>query len=40
MFWSGTHALTLQGGMPTGSTPDAIRPNTISLANAVLAKLR
>jgi hypothetical protein len=40
MFWSGTHALTLQVGVPTGSTPDAIRPNTISLANAVLAKLR
>jgi hypothetical protein len=40
MFWAGTHYLTLQVGVPTGSTPEAIKPNTIALANAVLAKLR
>ena len=40
MFWAGTHYLTLQVGVPTGSTPDAIKPDTIALANAVLAKLR
>jgi hypothetical protein len=40
MFWAGTHYLTLQVGVPTGSTPEAIKPNTIALANAVLAKVR
>jgi hypothetical protein len=40
LFWKGTHYLTLQVGVPTGSTPDAIKPDTIALANAVLAKLR
>ena len=40
MFWSASHYLTLQVGVPTGSTADAIKPKVLTLANQVMAKLR
>ena len=36
----GTHTLTIQMSVPTGSTPAAIKSNTIALANALVPKLR
>lgn len=38
--WTGPHHFTIQFGVPTGSTPESIRPNTITLANAIVAALR
>jgi hypothetical protein len=38
--WTGPHHFTIQFGVPTGGTPESIRPNTITLANAIVAKLR
>lgn len=40
MVWAGANHITIQFGVPTGSTPESIRPNTIALANAILPKLR
>jgi hypothetical protein len=40
LWWSGSYYLTLQVSVPTGSTAEAIKPNTVALANALLAKLR
>ena len=40
MFWTAQHYLTLQVGVPTGSTPDALRPKVLTLANQLMAKLR
>ena len=37
---AGTHTLTIQMGVPMGGTVDAIKPNTITLANALVPKLR
>lgn len=37
---SGRRVLTIQMDVPSGRTPAAIQPNTIALANAVLAKLK
>ena len=39
MVWSGTHHFTIQMGVSMGSTPEAIKPNTIALANAIIPKL-
>jgi hypothetical protein len=40
MVWTATHYFTLQVNVPTGKTAETIRPDTIALANAVIAKLR
>jgi hypothetical protein len=40
LVWSGAHNFTLQVSVPTGSTPDAIKPKTVDLANAIIKKLR
>ena len=40
IVWTGPHHFTIQFGVPTGGTPESIRPNTITLANAIVAKLR
>jgi hypothetical protein len=40
IVWTGAHHFTIQFGVPTGGTPESIRPNTIELANAIVAKLR
>jgi hypothetical protein len=40
MVWAKSHYLTLQVGVPSGSTPQAIRPNTVTLANAIIAKIK
>lgn len=39
LMWTATHHFTLQVSVPTGSTAEAINPNTIALANAIIAKL-
>ena len=38
--WTGAHHFTIQFGVPTGGTPESIRPNTITLATAIVAALR
>ena len=38
--WTATHYFTLQVSVPTGKTAEAIKPNTVALANAIIAKLR
>jgi hypothetical protein len=40
MVWSGAHHFTLQVSVPTGSTAEAIKPQTVALANAIIQKLR
>jgi hypothetical protein len=40
MVWTGAHHFTIQFGVPIGSTPEAIKPKTIELANAIIPKLR
>ena len=40
MVWAGAHHFTIQFGVPVGSTPEAIKPKTIELANAIIPKLR
>jgi hypothetical protein len=40
MVWTGANHFTIQLSIPAGGTADAVRPNTITLANAVIAKLR
>jgi hypothetical protein len=40
LVWSGAHYFTLQVSVPTGSTAEAIRPKAITLANAIIQKLR
>jgi hypothetical protein len=39
MVYTATHYLTLQVSVPTGGTAEAIKPDTIALANAIIAKL-
>ena len=39
MVWSGTHHFTIQMSVPMGSTAEAIKPNTVALANAIIPKL-
>ena len=38
--WTATHYFTLQVSVPTGKTAEGIKPNTVALANAIIAKLR
>ena len=40
LVWSGAHHFTLQVAVPTGSTAEAIKPKTVTLANAIIQKLR
>lgn len=37
---SGKHVVTLQMDVPTGKTPADIQPNVVSLAKAILAKMK
>jgi hypothetical protein len=39
MVWTAEHSLTLQVSVPTGRTAEAIRPDVVGLANAIIAKL-
>jgi hypothetical protein len=39
MVWTGEHSLTLQVSVPTGGTAEAIKPDVVGLANALIAKL-
>jgi hypothetical protein len=40
MVWTGPHHFTLQLGVPMGGTVESIKPKTIELARAIIAKLR
>lgn len=40
IVWTGPHHFTIQLGVPTGGTVESIRPKTIELAHAIIAKLR
>jgi hypothetical protein len=37
--WTGKHSLDLQVSVPSGRTAEAIKPDVIALANAILKKL-
>jgi hypothetical protein len=39
MVWTSKHSLDLQVSVPTGRTAEAIKPDVVALANAILAKL-
>ena len=39
-IWTATHYVMLQVSVPMGSTAEAIKPGTVTLANAIIAKLR
>lgn len=39
MVWTGKHSLDLQVSVPSGRTAEAIKPDVVALANAILAKL-
>jgi hypothetical protein len=40
MVWTGAHHFTIQMGVPNGSTAEAIKPNTVTLAHAIIDKLK
>ena len=40
MVWTGAHHFTIQMDVPTGSSAEAVKSNTIMLANAIIPKLR
>ena len=40
MAWTGKHHFTIQLSVPSGSTAEAVKPNTIGLATALVAKLK
>jgi hypothetical protein len=40
VVWTATHRFTLQVSVPTGRTAEAIKPDTIALANKIIARLR
>ena len=40
MVWSGRHHLTIQLSVPDGRTAEAVKPNTIGIATALIAKLK
>ena len=39
MVWSGQRYFTLQVSVPTGSTAEAVKPKTVTLANEIIAKI-
>jgi len=40
MVWSGKHHFTIQLSVPDGRTAEAVKPNTLGIATALIAKLR
>jgi len=40
MVWTGARHFTIQMGVPTGSTAEAIKPNVVTLAHAIVEKLK
>ena len=40
MVWTGTHHFTIQLSVPNGGTAESVKPNTIGLATAIVAKLK
>ena len=40
MVWSGGHHFTIQLSVPDGRTAEAVKPNTIGIAAALIAKLK
>ena len=38
MVWTGKHSLDLQVSVPSGRTAEAIKPDVVALANAIIAK--
>ena len=40
MVWSGKHHFTIQLSVPDGRTAEAVKPNTIGIATALVAKLK
>jgi hypothetical protein len=40
MVWSGGHHFTIQLSVPDGRTAEAVKPNTIGIATALIAKLK
>jgi hypothetical protein len=40
MVWTGSHHFTIQLSVPNGGTAESIKPNTIGLATAVIARLK
>ena len=39
LVWTGKHSLDLQVSVPSGRTAEAIKPDVVALANAILATL-
>jgi hypothetical protein len=39
MVWTGKHSFDLQVSVPSGRTADAIKPDVVALANAIIKKL-
>lgn len=39
MVWTARHSLDLQVSVPSGRTAEAMKPDVVALANAILAKL-
>jgi hypothetical protein len=39
MVWTAKHSLDLQVSVPSGRTAEAIKPDVVALANAIIAKL-
>lgn len=39
MVWTSKHSLDLQVGVPSGRTAEAMKPDLVNLANAIIAKL-
>ena len=40
MVWSGKHHFTIQLSVPDGRTAEAVKPNTIGIATALIEKLK
>ena len=40
MVWTGTHHFTIQLSVPDGGTAESVKPNTVGLATALIARLK
>lgn len=40
IVWTGAHHFTIQMGVPNGSTAEAIKPNVVTLAHAIVNQLK
>lgn len=40
IVWTGAHHFTIQMGVPDGSSAEAIKPNVVTLAHAIVDKLK